>query len=73
MAHVIPRLVAREKRTRGDAWGSVSPAWWIVVTGIAYDLQNIPSWREVPRKAILEHVAILGAAALHYDAELAAP
>lgn len=48
------RLIDRMKTRDADAIGIGVPSVVDLKTGIVYDVQNIPSWREVPIKSILE-------------------
>ncbi|OGU27929.1 MAG: sugar kinase [Gemmatimonadetes bacterium RIFCSPLOWO2_12_FULL_68_9] len=47
-------LIDRTKPGDVDGVGIGVPSVVDIVKGIVYDVQNIPSWREVPLKAILE-------------------
>jgi glucokinase len=47
-------LIDRTKTRDADAIGIGVPSVVDLATGIVYDVQNIPSWQEVPIKSILE-------------------
>jgi len=48
-------LIDRVKTRDVDGIGIGVPSVVDLETGIVYDVQNIPSWQEVPLKSILEH------------------
>lgn len=47
-------LIDRVRTPRTDGIGVGAPSVVDVETGVVYDVQNIPSWQEVPLKAVLE-------------------